>query len=136
MTMSRNEANVPRGEHTPLLPPPATSAEHSPDEETNPNASNQSVTLIRACCIIASLGVLIFFQGRYVLRLLNIAMPTLTMTRSMQHLRIDDGAIQYRGGSGCICGNKLVYFGVSCRFCASMPIACPREVWEAGLNAG
>ena len=46
-------------EEDPLLPSP-----ESPNEEET-NDSNQSVTMLRALCIIASLGVLIFLQGRF-----------------------------------------------------------------------
>ncbi|MCJ1360604.1 MAG: hypothetical protein MMC33_010612 [Icmadophila ericetorum] len=59
--MSRNQPDAPLGEQSPLLPPPSEPSLDGVDHDHN--ASNQSVTPIRAFCIIASLGTLIFLQA-------------------------------------------------------------------------
>lgn len=50
-------------EETALLPSAAPPTSSKPLAGEGSDSSNQSVTIIRAWCIIASLGLLIFLQG-------------------------------------------------------------------------
>ncbi|MCJ1282556.1 hypothetical protein MMC26_001879 [Xylographa opegraphella] len=71
--MPNNDRREPT-EEEPLLPssaPPESTKGLSEDES---NTSNQSVTRVRACCIISSLGVLIFLQA------CNISLLTTTQS--------------------------------------------------------
>ncbi|MCJ1438454.1 hypothetical protein MMC27_007844 [Xylographa pallens] len=71
--MSNNDGREPT-EEEPLLPssaPPESTKGLARDEN---NRSNQSVTKVRACCIIASLGILIFLQA------CNISLLTTTQS--------------------------------------------------------
>ena len=67
-------------EETALLPSSAPPTASEAVNEDNHNASNQSVTTLRGCCIIASLGILIFLQAA------NISLLTTTQSTIAEDL--------------------------------------------------